>query len=189
MPRRCSCRRRSGSQAFTLLALGWLVSLAHAQPSENATFLWHDCIYSREFSDRVKHMDIEQVLIAPRAPWQNPEQLVPENGGEIQKRQTAPDRTGDRTSGIRQDLQDYCVSPYERKTCRCLESNPGRGAFNDCSGHDLQNSESPAGAESGAAGQFASPLAQDLAIVVAAWPSLSDRIKVDILAMVKTGTG
>lgn len=31
-----------------------------------------DCIYSQEFSDRVEHMGIEQVLIAPRAAWQNP---------------------------------------------------------------------------------------------------------------------
>ena len=31
-----------------------------------------DGIYGQDFSDRVGHMGIEQVLIAPRAPWQNP---------------------------------------------------------------------------------------------------------------------
>ena len=31
-----------------------------------------DGIYGQDFRDRVKHMGIEEVLIAPRAPWQNP---------------------------------------------------------------------------------------------------------------------
>ena len=31
-----------------------------------------DSIYGDEFRERVKHMGIEEVLIAPRAPWQNP---------------------------------------------------------------------------------------------------------------------
>ena len=31
-----------------------------------------DGIYGQDFSDRVGHMGIEQVLIAPRSPWQNP---------------------------------------------------------------------------------------------------------------------
>jgi len=31
-----------------------------------------DCIYGPCFRDRVEHMGIEEVLIAPRAPWQNP---------------------------------------------------------------------------------------------------------------------
>lgn len=31
-----------------------------------------DCIYGQEFSDRVEHMGIEQVLTTTRAPWQNP---------------------------------------------------------------------------------------------------------------------
>ena len=31
-----------------------------------------DSIYGKPFQDRVKHMGIEEVLIAPRAPWQNP---------------------------------------------------------------------------------------------------------------------
>ena len=31
-----------------------------------------DGIYGEYFRDRVKHMSIEEVLIAPRAPWQNP---------------------------------------------------------------------------------------------------------------------
>jgi len=37
-----------------------------------------DGIYGQHFRDRVEHMGIEEVLIAPRAPWQNPyvEQLI-----------------------------------------------------------------------------------------------------------------
>ena len=31
-----------------------------------------DGIYGEHFSDRVEHMGIEEVLIAPRSPWQNP---------------------------------------------------------------------------------------------------------------------
>jgi len=31
-----------------------------------------DGIYGQEFRDRMKNMDIEEVIIAPRAPWQNP---------------------------------------------------------------------------------------------------------------------
>jgi len=31
-----------------------------------------DGIYGSHFRDRVEHMGIEEVLIAPRAPWQNP---------------------------------------------------------------------------------------------------------------------
>jgi transposase InsO family protein len=31
-----------------------------------------DGIYSPYFADRVRGMDIEEVLIAPRSPWQNP---------------------------------------------------------------------------------------------------------------------
>ena len=31
-----------------------------------------DGIYGEHFSDRVEHMGIEEVLIAPRAPWQDP---------------------------------------------------------------------------------------------------------------------
>ena len=31
-----------------------------------------DGIYGQYFQDRVKHMGIEEVLIAPRSPWQNP---------------------------------------------------------------------------------------------------------------------
>jgi transposase InsO family protein len=31
-----------------------------------------DGIYGKEFTDRVEHMGIDQVRIAPRSPWQNP---------------------------------------------------------------------------------------------------------------------
>ena len=31
-----------------------------------------DGIYGQDFSERVKHMDIEEVITAPRSPWQNP---------------------------------------------------------------------------------------------------------------------
>jgi len=31
-----------------------------------------DGIYGHDFSERVKHMDIEEVITAPRSPWQNP---------------------------------------------------------------------------------------------------------------------
>jgi len=31
-----------------------------------------DCIYGVSFRQRVQHMAIEEVLIAPRSPWQNP---------------------------------------------------------------------------------------------------------------------
>ena len=31
-----------------------------------------DSIYGQDFRDRVKGMEIEEVLIAPRSPWQNP---------------------------------------------------------------------------------------------------------------------
>jgi transposase InsO family protein len=31
-----------------------------------------DCIYGAAFRQRVKHMSIKEVLIAPRSPWQNP---------------------------------------------------------------------------------------------------------------------
>jgi transposase InsO family protein len=31
-----------------------------------------DGIYGKDFQDRVEHMGIKEVLIAPRAPWQNP---------------------------------------------------------------------------------------------------------------------
>ena len=32
----------------------------------------HDGIYGQDFQDRVEHMGIEEVLSAPRSPWQNP---------------------------------------------------------------------------------------------------------------------
>jgi hypothetical protein len=37
-----------------------------------------DAIYGLDFRERVKHMGIEEVIIAPRSPWQNPfvERLV-----------------------------------------------------------------------------------------------------------------
>ena len=31
-----------------------------------------DSIYGRDFGDFLKRFDIEEILIAPRSPWQNP---------------------------------------------------------------------------------------------------------------------
>jgi len=49
--------------------------IVEAFPFEQASrFLLRDRdgIYGQDFRDRVEHMGIEEVLIAPRAPWQNP---------------------------------------------------------------------------------------------------------------------
>ena len=49
--------------------------IIEAFPYDEATrFLLRDrdSIYGEYFRDRVEHMGIEEVLIAPRAPWQNP---------------------------------------------------------------------------------------------------------------------
>src|SRR5262245_58373622 len=49
--------------------------IVHAFPNETApAYLLRDrdAIYGADFERRVEHMGIHQVVIAPRAPWQNP---------------------------------------------------------------------------------------------------------------------
>jgi putative transposase len=62
-----------------------------------------DSIYSTVFQDRVSHMGIEEVKIAPRNPWQNPycERVI---------------------GSIRRDALDHVIVLNERHLCRVLRS-------------------------------------------------------------------
>jgi len=62
-----------------------------------------DGIYGPHFRDRVKHMGIEEVLIAPRAPWQNPyaERVI---------------------GSIRRECLDHVIVLNEDHLCRILSS-------------------------------------------------------------------
>jgi putative transposase len=60
-----------------------------------------DCIYGTSFRQRVRHMGIEEVVIAPRSPWQNPyvERLI---------------------GSIRRDCLDHVIVLHERHLRRLL---------------------------------------------------------------------
>jgi putative transposase len=60
-----------------------------------------DCVYGASFRQRVRHMGIEEVLIAPRSPWQNPyvERLI---------------------GSIRRDCLDHVIVLHERHLRRLL---------------------------------------------------------------------
>ena len=62
-----------------------------------------DCIYDAAFRQRVRHMGIEEVVIAPRSPWQNPdvERLI---------------------GSIRRECLDHVVVFHERHLTRILAS-------------------------------------------------------------------
>ncbi len=73
-PRSSSCSSPSGPTANPTAQ--WAAQqIVEAFPyDQGPRFLLRDRdgIYGKDFRDRVEHMGIEQVLIAPRAPWQNP---------------------------------------------------------------------------------------------------------------------
>jgi putative transposase len=62
-----------------------------------------DCIYGAAFRQRVRHMGIEEILIAPRSPWQNPyvERLI---------------------GSIRRECLDHLVVLHERHLQRVLRA-------------------------------------------------------------------
>lgn len=62
-----------------------------------------DSIYGRAFRDRVKNLDIEEVKIAPRSPWQNPycERVI---------------------GSIRRDMLDHVIVLNDRHLMRLLTS-------------------------------------------------------------------
>jgi putative transposase len=70
---------------------------------EAPRYLLHDrdCVYGAFFRQRVRHMGIEEVLIAPRSPWQNPyvERLI---------------------GSIRRECLDHVVVLHERHLRRLL---------------------------------------------------------------------
>lgn len=89
---------------------------------EQPRFLWRDRdgIYRLDFQDRVKHMGIEEVLTAPRSPWQNPycERLI----GSIRREGL------DRLIVLNEDplrsiLAEYFVYYHEVRTPLSLERN------------------------------------------------------------------
>lgn len=57
-----------------------------------------------------------------------------------------------------------------------------------CKINNLQIPSNPSGADSGAVGASVGAMDSDLALLVAAWPSLPDTTKANILAMVKAAT-
>ena len=62
-----------------------------------------DAIYGEHFQERIKHMGIEEVKIAPRSPWQNPycERVI---------------------GSIRRDALDHVIVLNKRHLCRVLRS-------------------------------------------------------------------
>ena len=79
-----------------------------------------DGIYGQYFRDRVKHMGIEEVLIAPRAPWQNPyiERLI----GSI-RRECLDHMIVLNEDHLHRILLEYFAYYHESRTHLSLERN------------------------------------------------------------------
>jgi transposase InsO family protein len=79
-----------------------------------------DGVYGHYFRDRVKHMGIEQVLIAPRSPWQNPcvERLI----GSI-RRECLDHMIVLSDAHLHRILADYLRYYHEARTHLSLDRN------------------------------------------------------------------
>jgi putative transposase len=76
-----------------------------------------DGIYGASFRQRVQHMGIEEVLIAPRSPWQNPyvERLI----GSM-RRECLDHVVVLHERHLRRLLTDYCLYYHHWRTHRAL---------------------------------------------------------------------
>src|SRR5499426_3843355 len=102
--------------------------IVHAFPNETApAYLLrdHDAIYGADFERRVEHMGIRQLVIAPRAPWQNP--------------------FAERVSGsIRRECLDLVIVRNERHLRRLLRLY--LSYYNVARPHQSLHDDSPTGA-------------------------------------------
>ena len=79
-----------------------------------------DGIYGHDFRERVKHMGIEEVIIAPRSPWQNPyvERMI----GSI-RRDCLDHMIVFNEAHLRRILTDYLAYYHESRTHLSLDRN------------------------------------------------------------------
>ena len=97
--------------------------IVEAFPYDEAPrFLIRDCdgIYGADFRRRVKHMDIEEVVTAPRSPWQNPnvERLI----GSI-RRECLNHVVALNDAHVRRNLTSYFEYYHESRAHLSLEGN------------------------------------------------------------------